>query len=204
MKRLFLLIFGLISITATAQEKTNGLMAEFSFGSTRYGNYSAISAFHDTTATYSMIPTLQLSVGYRFADDWFLGVSAKYDGGNSSVRTLEEKFVNLGVMVDVRHYFPLSSRLELELGVAAGLLVHTNNFKYLGQNHSTSRVGFDGSFIAGIKYEFKPNHYIGIKASIYNIGILPDKPEDIPMGLTSNAGDAIIGHGLLCSYGVVF
>lgn len=204
MKRFFLLIFGLTSIMATAQEKTNGLMAEFSFGSTRYGNYSAISAFHDTTATYSMIPTLQLSAGYRFTDDWFLGLSAKYDGGNSSSCALEEKFVNLGVLVDVRHYFSLSSRLEFELGAAAGLLVHKNKFKYLSQNYTTSRIGFDGSFFAGIKYEFKPNHYIGIKATIYNVGTLFDKQDEIPMGLTSNARDVIIGHGLLFSYGVVF
>lgn len=204
MKRIILLIFGLATIVANAQEKESGIMAEFSFGSMRYGNYPAVSAFSDSTSAYGMIPAMQLSVGYRFEDNWFLGVSAKYDGGNSSFRDLDEKFANLGVLIDVRHYFKLSKSLELEFGAAAGLLVHKNTFRYLDQEHTVLRLGFGGRLFTGINYEIRQNHYIGIKATLYHVGVLSDVREGIPVELNANTGSGIFGHSLLFSYGVKF
>ena len=203
-KSIILLACVLAMGAASAQEKKGGLEIEIGGGTTRYGGFSPVSAFTDPTESYGLIPTEHMSVGYRENTGWFIGITLNHDAGHTAFQNLNEKFMNLNALVDVRHYAMLSDRFELMLGAAVGLLVHNNTFDFGNTDHSFTRYGFGGHFSTGLNYVIDEHTYIGIQASFPCIGSFMGKAPTLPGGLTATSHNQLVGYGLQVTYGLRF
>lgn len=94
--------------------------------------------------------------------------------------------------------------MELEVGVAGGLLMHKNSFDYMDQHYSPTRLGYEGHLTLGLNYLFKEGHYLGIRAMIPQFGTLMDAPAGLPEGLTPNSRIMLSGCTFQLNYGIRF
>ena len=192
------------AMVANAQEKKGGFAFEVGLGTAQFGNFSPVSVFADPTDRYGMVTSEHLSVGYYESSGWFMGLTLVHDGGNTSFQDLNETFFDLNALFNIRHYFKLSDRFELEAGVAVGLLVHNNAFDYAGEHYSFTRYGSSGHFSMGLNYRLNGGQYIGFRATFPSFGsFLNDKPA-LPTGLVATDKTQFSGYGLQVSYGIRF
>lgn len=205
MKKVIVMLACALAISAaSAQEKKGSMAFELGIGTTHYGNYSPMSVFADPTDSYNLLATEYVSFGYRHSDGWYVGLTLNNDGGNTSFRSLNESFTNSSVMVDLREFFKLGDKIELETGVALGLLIHRNSFDYNNDHYSFTRFGGSGRFTLGMNYLIAENRTIGIRAMFPCYGAMwGDKPE-LPAGLLANDKTQTIGYSLQLCYGIRF
>lgn len=205
MKKLIVMLACVLAISAASAQEKKGCMAfELGIGTTHYGNYSPMSVFSDPTDSYSLLATEYVSFGYRHCNGWFVGLTLNNDGGSTSFRSLNESFTNSSVMVDLREFFEMGDRIELETGVALGLLIHRNFFDYDNDHYSFTRFGGSARFMMGLNYLIKENQFIGIRAMFPCYGAMwGDKPE-LPTGLLANDKTQTIGYSLQVGYGIRF
>ena len=205
MKQLIIMLACLLAISAaTAQEKKGCMTFELGIGTTNYGNYSPMSVFTDPTDSYSLLATEYVSFGYRHNNGWFVGLTLNNDGGNTSFQSLNESFTNSSVMIDLREFFKLADKVELEAGVALGMLIHRNSFDYDNDHYSFTRYGGSTRFMLGLNYLIKDNQTIGMHVMFPSYGAMwGDKPE-LPTGLRANDNTQSIGYSLQIGYGIRF
>ena len=203
-KVIFLLACVLAISTASAQEKKGCMAFEFGIGTTHYGNYSPMSVFSDPTDNYSLLATEYLSFGYRHSNGWFVGLALNNDGGSTSFQSLNESFTNSFVMLDLREFFELGNRIELETGVALGLLIHRNSFDHDNDHYSFTRFGGSAYFLLGMNYLIKENRTIGIRAMFPCYGALWGESPELPTGLEATNKTQSVGYSLQVGYGIRF
>lgn len=204
MKRVVLFLICMMAFATNAQEKQGGFAAEIGMGAAHYGNYPSVSVFADPTDNYRLIASEQIAVGYHGPKGWFAGLSLGGDGGNTAFLNRNERFSNYNIMLEIRDYFKLNERLEIEAGVAFGLLVHNNRFEYANELFSFTRLGACGHLSTGLNYIFKENHYIGIRAIFPRYGLLLDNKPNLPMGLEATDKTQSVGYSLQLIYGIRF
>ena len=205
MKKIIVMLACVLAIgAASAQEKKGGLVFECGIGTTRYGNYSAMSVFADPSDSYSLLPTKYVTFGYRHSDGWFVGLTLNNDGGNTSFQTLNERFINSNILLDLRRFFTMTDRIELVTGVEMGLLIHRNTFDYDNDHYSFRRHGMSARYLMGLNYQLTKNQIFGIRVLLPFYGSLTgDKPE-LPTGLSANDKTRSIGCGFQFGYGIEF
>lgn len=205
MRKIIVMLACVLAIgAASAQEKKGCMSFELGIGTTHFGNYSPLSVFADPTDSYSMLATEYVSFGYRHNNGWFVGLTLNNNGGSTSFQSLNESFTNSSAMIDLREFFKLGGRVELETGVALGLLIHRNTFDYDNDHYSFTRLGTSACFLLGLNYLIKENQTIGIRALFPCYGaMLSDKPE-LPTGLLANDKTQTIGYSLQVGYGIRF
>lgn len=205
MKKVIVMVACLLAIgAASAQEKNSGLMFSGGFGMSNYGNFPSVSVFADQTDAYGLIPSEQISVGYCHNKSWFVGLTLNYDNGSTSFQNLNERFKNTAILFDIRDYYPLGDKFELEVGAATGWLIRNNSFDYVGDHYSFTRHGFIGYFSLGLNYLFKEGHTIGVRAILPCYGWLQGEKPALPTGLVANEQNRLSGYGIQLSYGVMF
>lgn len=204
MKRYILFLVCMVAFAANAQEKKGGFAVEIGMGTSYYGNYSSVSVFADPTDSYHLVASDYIAAGYYDRKGWFAGVSLGSDGGNTAFLNRNERFSNYNIMLEIRDYFKLNECLEIEAGVAFGLLVHNNRFEYANELFSFTRLGACGHLSTGLNYIFKENHYIGIRAIFPRYGLLFSEKPELPTGLEANRTSQFVGYSLQLSYGIMF
>ena len=204
MKRLYLLAICFVAMAANAQEKKGGFALEVGVGTSNYGNLSPVSVFADPTDSYGFVATEHISVGYYNNNGWFMGLMIDGSGGNTSFQNLNETFLNINTMFDIRRSFKLNDKFDLEVGVAIGLLVHNNFFDYADEHYSYTRYGTSGFASLGLNYKVADNQYIGISARLPYFGSFLDDKPGLPTGLEANNKTQIVGYSLQLSYGIRF
>lgn len=191
-----------------AQEKKGGLRLEAGLGSTSFGNYPAVSVFADPEQKYSMIPSEQITFGYRTSYNIFYGLTVGSRGGHTSFIAEDEVFFDIDLMADFRLLYPIGHRMELEIGVACGLLFHGNAYE-MDQSYSYSRKGISGRFSAGINYLLSPKSYVGLRVQCpYTASLWGDDPE-LPafvqsLGYTATSRQLLNGYGIHFTWGICF
>lgn len=204
MKRLFLLAICFVAMAANAQEKKGGFALEVGVGTSNYGNLSPVSVFADPTDSYGLVAAEHISVGYYNNKGWFMGLMVDCSAGNTIFQNLNEGFVNINTMFDIRRSFKLNDKFDIEAGVAIGLLVHNNSFDYANEHHSYTRYGSSGFASLGLNYKVSENQYIGLSARFpYFSSFMDDKPS-LPTGLEATNKSQTVGYSLQLSYGIRF
>ena len=204
MKRIAFLAICMVAMVAGAQESRGGFMAELGIGMNRYGNFPALSVMTDPTDSYGGIFSEQISLGYLSNNGTYYGLTFGENSGSTSALSINEAFANINVMLDIRDYFKLGSRMELELGVACGLLVHLNSIDdSMGDHHTYSRLGMAGHFSVGLHYMLSDRHCVGLRALPTVGNLMGDKP-DLPTGLTATNQQQMNGFALQLTYSVRF
>lgn len=204
MKQYILFLACMATFAVYAQEKKDGFSFELGMGTSHYGNFPAVSVFADPTDNYNLVASEHFSAGYYNHNGWFAGVSMEFNGGNTAYIDQNESFSNLNIMLDIRDYFKLNERFEMEFGVAFGLLIRNNNFDFANERYSVSRLGACAHLSLGLNYIFKENHYIGIRAIFPEYGLLFSDEPKLPAGFVANAKSQSVGHGIQLSYGIRF
>jgi hypothetical protein len=205
MKKVIVVLVALLTtFAASAQEKKGGFALELGLGQSQFGNYSALSAFADPTEGYDFLPAEHITAGYYNGNGWFYGLTLGVRSGNTVFQNLNENFADFSFLLDIRDYFKLTNKMELEVGVAGGLLMHKNSFDYMDQHYSPTRLGYEGHLTLGLNYLFKEGHYLGIRAMIPQFGTLMDAPAGLPEGLTPNSRIMLSGCTFQLNYGIRF
>ena len=186
MKQIILVLACMFAFSAANAQKNSGGTVEFSFGSSQFTNYSAVSAFSDATPEYGKLLSLSFTGGYRFYNNIFIGGKLFREEGNTSAIFAHESFENLGLMLDVRLYTPISEKFEIEYGLVGGALSHGNYMKDAAdKKYALTRWGIYGYVAVGLRYSFTSVSYVGIKFNLPSYGLLlGDKPE-IPASFTA-------------------
>lgn len=206
-----LILTALLCVAAVcgAQETKGGFMTEAGLGFSKFGNYAPVSAFVDPTESYSMIPSEHITLGYRFKNNAFVGLTIGSRGGNTSFRELDENFFDLDIMADFRDYVPLGNRFELETGAALGVLFHGSGYEFAGNIESAARFGFCCNFEMGINYKSSKHTFVGLHAQLPYYANIGSEPAELPAALTAlgyTATDApqMTGCSIQFTFGIRF
>lgn len=205
MKKVMILLTCVLTIgAATAQEKKGGFALDLGLGTSQFGNYSPLSVFADPTDTYALIPAEHLSLGYHDGNGWFYGLTLGLRSGNTAFQDKNENFMDISMLLDIRDYFKLTDKLELEVGITGGLLVHNNFFDFMGEHFSPTQLGYEGYLQVGLNYLFKEGHYFGIRAMYPHVGALGNSFPSLPDGVMNNQKKVFTGYSIQLNYGIRF
>ncbi|MBQ9440230.1 MAG: outer membrane beta-barrel protein [Paludibacteraceae bacterium] len=192
----------LATVASNAQENTKKFELGCNIGMTTFTNYSGISLFQDATDSYSNWSEA-IHLGYRVNNTLF-GINFQYGILNTSDLAMNETAVWWDFAPMLRHYVNVGGNWETFLGVKFGLSVWSNNFKYLGDDYSRTRLGMHAELETGIQYCFNSGNYIGLRASFNVNGTNFEKDMNLPTGVVTSDKRAFGGYSLMMQYGVRF
>lgn len=205
MRKILVMLACMLAIgTMSAQEKKGGFSFEGGVGTACFGNYSPVSVFADGTDRYSLVGLSHASFGYYGKSGWFMGLSLDGASGSTAFNGFNESFDHITAMYDIRCIRKVSSKLELEAGVAIGLLVQNNSFDYAGNLYSFSRLGVSGQCQLQLNYLFTENLYMGFRIAYPCVGALMGDKPSLPAGLMPNEKTQFSGYNMSVNFGFRF
>lgn len=172
------------------------------YGTTTSLNYSALSAFEDNTASYTM-PTAAFFLGLKSSNTgryWGLSI----EGMTAQTSQPSEKiFYNTMALLSTKRSLPLTGNLNVWYGYGVGAAWLRNQYTIGGDDLKINRYGLAVKFEGGLIYNVNDYSYVGLTGGFVAVSLITDQ-YDVPAGYAKNQSNSIFGRQIMLNYGVRF
>ncbi len=172
------------------------------YGATTSLNYSALSAFEDNTASYTM-PTAAFFLGLKSSNTGrYWGLSIEGMTAQTS-QPSEKNFYNTMALLSTKRSLPLTGNLNVWYGCGVGAAWLRNQYTMGGDDLKINRYGLAVKFEGGLIYNVNSYSYVGLTGGFVAVSLITDQ-YDVPAGYAKNQSNSIFGRQIMLNYGVRF
>lgn len=202
-KSIILMLLFFVALSGFAQEKTRHFELSANSSILTLTNYPALSLFEDNTPSYSNY-SQGVNLGYVLGKN-VVGVQLQSIVFNTFATALDESVRCFSTGLYVRRYDPLSSKIELSLGLNLGLNLVQNTFRSDDAYSSSEwRNGLNCQTEIGLNYRLGNGAFFGLSAGFDLGGSLNHANISIPAGWNGNPKSNFGGYRLSLTYGLRF
>jgi hypothetical protein len=205
MKKILLLISAVAiigNLQAQNTSENHRFVLGLEYGATTSLNYSALSAFEDNTASYTM-PTTAFFLGLKSSNTGrYWGLSIEGMTAQTS-QPSEKNFYNTMALLSTKRSLQLTGNINVWYGCGVGAAWLRNQYTIGGDDLKINRYGLAVKFEGGLIYNVNSYSYVGLTGGFLAISLITDN-FDAPAGYAKNQSNSIFGRQIMLNYGVRF
>jgi hypothetical protein len=205
MKKILLLISAVAiigNLQAQNTSENHRFVLGLEYGATTSLNYSALSAFEDNTASYTM-PTAAFFLGLKSSNTGrYWGLSIEGMTAQTS-QPSEKNYYNTMALLSTKRSLPLTGNINVWYGCGVGAAWLRNQYTIGGDDLKINRYGLAVKFEGGLIYNVNSYSYVGLTGGFLAIPLITDN-FDAPAGYAKNQSNSIFGRQIMLNYGVRF